>query len=248
MNNLVSIVTPVHNSEAFLKGCIDSVLSQSYENWEHILVDDCSTDNSARIVKEYADKDSRIQLISLKENSGAGVARNKGIKVAAGDYIAFLDSDDLWAPEKLERQLRFMQDNNYYFSFSAYDTINENGVDINRIVKAKARVTYKDALYKNPLGCLTVMYDVNFFGKQFMPEIRKRQDYALWLQLLKKSDAYGINEVLATYRFRNNSISSNKLGLVKYEWKIYREVEGLSFLKSLFYVLSAIVLKMKSYF
>ena len=241
-------MTPVHNAEAFIAGCIGSVLSQTYENWEHILVDDCSTDKSAEIVKEYANKDNRIKLIHLEVNSGAGVARNKAIEAASGDYIAFLDSDDLWAVNKLERQLRFMQDNNYYFTFSSYDTINEDGVNISRIAKAKMRVTYKSALYKNPIGCLTVIYDVKYFGKQYMPAIRKRQDYALWLKLLKKADAYGINEILATYRLRNNSISSNKFGLLKYEWKIYREVEGLSFVKSLFYILSAVVLKMKSYF
>ena len=238
----------MHNAEAFLVGCIESVLAQTYENWEHILVDDCSSDKSSEIVKNYADKDNRIKLISLEVNSGAGIARNEAIKTATGDYIAFLDSDDLWAADKLKRQLAFMQDNNYYFSFSSYNTINEDGVDISRIIKAKKRVTYKSALYKNPIGCLTVIYDVNFFGKQFMPDIRKRQDYALWLKLLKKADAYGLDEILATYRLRSNSISSNKFSLLKYEWKIYREVEGLSFVKSLFYILSAVVLKMKSYF
>ncbi|MCW5514641.1 glycosyltransferase family 2 protein [Muriicola sp. Z0-33] len=248
MNKLVSIVTPVHNSEDFIAGCIGSVISQTYPHWEHILVDDCSTDKSAQIVRKYVEKDERIKLIVLEVNSGAGIARNKAIETAAGDYIAFLDSDDLWAPEKLHRQLHFMQDNNYYFSFTAYNTINENGDDISRVVKARERVTYKSALFKNPIGCLTVIYDLNFFGKQFMPAIRKRQDYALWLKLLKKTDAHGLNEILATYRLRSNSISSNKFGLLQYEWKIYREVEGLSFLKSLFYILSAVVLKMKSYF
>lgn len=248
MNSLVSIVTPVHNSEAFITGCIESVFSQTYTDWEHILVDDCSTDKSAEIVKKYANKDSRVKLISLEVNSGAGIARNKAIDAAVGDYIAFLDSDDQWAAEKLERQLGFMKAKNYYFSFTSYDSINENGENISRIVKAKERVTYKSALYKNPIGCLTVIYDVNFFGKQYMPAIRKRQDYALWLLLLKKADAYGLNEILATYRLRNDSISSNKLSLFKYEWKIYREVEGFSFFKSLFYIVSAVVLKMKSYF
>lgn len=248
MNSLVSIVTPVHNSEAFIEGCIRSVLTQTYENWEHILVDDCSTDNSTGIVRKFAEKHSRIKLIELEVNSGAGIARNKAIEAAKGKYIAFLDSDDLWAPEKLTRQLRFMQDNNHYFTFTSYNSINENGDDISRIVKAKERVTYNSALFKNPIGCLTVIYDCNYFGKQYMPAIRKRQDYALWLLLLKKADAFGLNEILATYRLRSDSISANKFDLLKYEWKIYREVEGLSLLKSLFYILSAVVLKMKSYF
>ena len=238
----------MHNSEAFIPSCIGSVLAQTYTNWEHILVDDCSTDNSASVVKNFAEKDSRIKLIELEVNSGAGLARNRAIEVAAGEYIAFLDSDDLWAAEKLQRQLRFMQDNNYHFSFTSYNTINENGEDISRIVKAKERVTYNSALFKNPIGCLTVMYDCKFFGKEYMPVIRKRQDYALWLRLLKKTDAYGLNEILSTYRLRSDSISANKIDLLKYEWKIYREVEGLSLPKSLFYILSAVVLKMKSYF
>ena len=248
MKSLVSIVTPVHNSEAFISGCINSVIAQTYENWEHILVDDSSTDNSAQIVKEYTEKDDRIKLIQLELNSGAGIARNKAIEAATGDYIAFLDSDDLWTADKLERQIQFMQKHEYYFTFTSYNTINEKGDDISRLIKVKDRVTYKSALYKNPIGCLTVIYDRNFFGKQYMPPIRKRQDYALWLRLLKKTDAYGLNEVLATYRLRSDSISANKFDLLKYEWRIYREVEGLSLPKSLFYILSAVVLKMKSYF
>lgn len=248
MNKLVTVVTPVHNAEEFIHQCIASVLAQTYQHWEHILVDDCSTDNSAQIVRDYANNEDRIKLVSLEENSGAGIARNRAIEQAKGEYIAFLDSDDLWAPEKLERQLKFMQQNEYPFSFTGYDTINELGAKLPRHVNAREVVTYNSALYKNPIGCLTVIYDIDFFGKQYMPAIRKRQDYALWLHLLKKSDAYGLNEVLATYRLRSNSISSNKLGLLKYEWKIYREVEGFSMPKSLFYVLSAVVLKMKSYF
>ncbi len=248
MKSLVTVVTPVHNAEGFLRDCIASVLSQTYTHWEHILVDDCSTDRSAAIVMEYAARDPRVQLISLKENSGAGIARNTAIEQAQGEYIAFLDSDDLWHPKKLEKQLGFMKKNNCVFSFTAYDKIDERGEKLPKKVHAKASVTYQSALFKNPIGCLTVVYDTNFYGKEYMPSIRKRQDYALWLKLLKKANAYGIDEVLATYRVRDDSISSNKFGLLKYEWRIYREVEGLPFFKSLFYLVSAVVLKMKSYF
>lgn len=248
MENLVSIITPVYNAELFVSQCMDSVLSQTYGQWEHILVDDCSSDNSEATIKAYAQKDSRIKYFRLSKNSGAGVARNAAISASRGNYIAFLDSDDLWYPEKLEMQLTFMQQNKCHFSFTSYDNIDENGNSLSKIVKARPVLTYKKALYKNPIGCLTAMYNVKYFGKQYMPDIRKRQDYALWLKLLKKSNAMGLNHVLASYRKTSDSISSNKLDLITYEWRIYKEVEGLSFLKSLFYTLSAVILKMKSYF
>ena len=242
----VSIITPVHNSERFLKACLDSVTSQTHKDWEHILVDDCSTDSSAAIIKESARKDSRIKYIKLEINSGAGVARNTAIKAAQGDIIAFLDSDDMWHPKKLERQLLFMQNSGRHFTYTSYVRVNEKGEKVPGVLRAKKEVTYKKALYKNPIGCLTALYDVNYFGKQYMPKIRKRQDFALWLKLLKTENAYGLDEVLAYYRVGNKSISSNKLKLLKYEWAIYRG-EGFSRLKSMFYVLSAILLKIRSY-
>ena len=248
MQKLVSIVTPVHNSEKFLRQCLNSVLAQTYEQWEHILVDDCSTDDSCAVIRTYADKDPRVKLIQLKVNSGAGVARNTAIEAAKGNFVAFLDSDDRWYPAKLAKQLAFMQNTGHHFTFTSYDIINKEGNALSKIIKAKSLVTYKSALYKNPIGCLTVIYSVTFFGKQYMPAIRKRQDYALWLKLLKKTNGFGLDECLSSYRIGNESISSNKIDLLKYEWKIYREIEGLPFLKSLFYLLSAIFLKMKSYF
>lgn len=244
---LISIVTPVHNSEEYLNECMDSVSFQTHKNWEHILVDDCSTDNSAALIKERAAKDSRIYYVKLEKNSGAGVARNTAIKMAKGDYIAFLDSDDLWDLNKLEKQLAFMQIGNYPFTFTSYSRVNEMGSKLPGVIRAMNKVTYKKALYKNPIGCLTAMYDVHFFGKQYMPEIRKRQDFALWLKLLKKSNGHGLNESLAYYRVGNKSISSNKFNLLKYEWQIYRG-EGFSKPISLFYVLSAILLKFRNNF
>ncbi|WP_396591173.1 glycosyltransferase family 2 protein [Allomuricauda sp. R78024] len=245
---MISIITPVYNSEKYLKKSIVSVQAQTHTDWEHILVDDCSSDDSEALIKSFQEKDNRIKYHRLDKNSGAGIARNKAIEMAQGDYVAFLDSDDQWYPEKLEKQLNFMQENGYHFSFTDYDMVDEAGKKLAKYVKCKPVVTYKSALYKNPIGCLTVIYDVNFYGKQYMPSIRKRQDYALWLHLLKKTDGYGLNECLASYRSGNESISANKLDLVKYEWKIYREIEGLSWFKSAFYLLSAVVLKLKSYF
>lgn len=246
--SLVSIITPVFNSEKYIEACLASVLSQSYDNWEHILVDDCSEDNSPAIIHRYAATDARIKYVRLKKNSGPGISRNKGIELAAGQYIAFLDSDDLWYPEKLEKQLEFMSENNYAFTFTSYDKIDEQGEKTGEINLAKPRVTYRKALFKNPIGCLTVIYDVNYFGKQYMPEIRKRQDFALWLNLLKKTDGFGLDEVLSSYRERSGSISSNKVGLIRYEWHIYRQQEKLSVVKSLFYIITAILFKLKSYF
>ncbi|MGF1558598.1 MAG: glycosyltransferase family 2 protein [Flavobacteriaceae bacterium] len=248
MAKLVSIITPVHNSERFLQQTIDSVLAQTYKDWEHILVDDCSTDGSEELIKAYTSTDARIRYIRLNENSGAGIARNKAIEQAKGDYIAFLDSDDTWYPKKLERQLEFMRRHGHHFTFTSYDTVDEEGNSLSKITRVKTKVTYKSALYKNPIGCLTAMYSVGFFGKQYMPSIRKRQDYALWLTLLKKTDGYGLDECLSSYRLRSNSVSSNKWKLLTYEWKIYRKVERLSWAKSFFYTVSAVILKMKSYF
>ncbi|SHI50089.1 glycosyltransferase family 2 protein [Pseudozobellia thermophila] len=245
---LVSIVTPVYNSEKYLADNIASVQAQTHTHWEHILVDDCSNDGSASLIESYQKKDPRIKYYKLESNSGAGVARNKAIELAQGEYIAFLDSDDQWYPTKLEKQLGFMRKNGYHFTFTDYDMINDAGEKLTRLMKAKPVLTYRKALYKNPIGCLTVMYDVGFFGKQYMPSIRKRQDFALWLSLLKRTNGYGLNECLASYRVGNTSISSNKLSLLKYEWQIYREVEGLPLIQSVFYTTSAIVLKLKSYF
>jgi glycosyltransferase involved in cell wall biosynthesis len=212
------------------------------------LVDDCSTDGSAALISTYQEEDPRIKYHRLETNSGAGIARNKAIALAQGRYIAFLDSDDLWYPKKLEKQVAFMKKNGYHFTFTDYDQISDSGEHLKKQIHAKPLVTYKSALYKNPIGCLTAMYDVDFFDKQYMPSIRKRQDYALWLKLLKKTNGYGLNECLASYRTGNDSISANKLDLLKYEWKIYREVEGLPWLESVFFLLSAIIIKLKSYF
>ncbi|MCG2460958.1 glycosyltransferase [Flavobacteriaceae bacterium F89] len=247
-DHLVSVITPVHNSEKFIVQCIESVISQTYSNWEHILIDDCSTDGSRDIILSYVEQDPRIKLFKLDKNSGAGVARNTGIELAKGKYIAFLDSDDLWYPKKLEEQLAFMVRNSFFFTFTSYDMVDENGQRLKKIVRTKQEVSYKSALYKNPIGCLTVIYDAETLGKHYMPKIRKRQDYALWLALLKKTTGYGLDEILSSYRTTKGSISSNKMNLLKYEWKIYREIEQLSFIKSLFYMFTAIFLKLKSYF
>jgi teichuronic acid biosynthesis glycosyltransferase TuaG len=235
MKEIVSIITPLYNSEEFIRDAIGSVLLQTYTNWEMIIVDDCSTDDSVELIKHYVEQDSRIKLIQLSENSGAAVARNKAIEMAQGRYIAFLDSDDLWLSDKLEKQVAFMQSNNYPFTYVSYDKIKEQGEVFDNIV-VPDRVSYSDMLKMSSIGCLTAMYDTDYFGKVYMPLIRKRQDLGLWLCLLKKTDyAYGLNESLAQYRVRKNSISANKVNAAKFTWRLYREVEELSLVKASYY-------------
>lgn len=237
MSELISIITPTYNCERFIGETIESVLKQSYKNWEMIIVDDCSTDNTYDVVKKYADNDSRIKYYLLEENSGAAVARTKAMQLATGDYIAFLDSDDLWISNKLECQLKFMKENNYNFTCTEYEQIDENGKSLNKIIKVKNKTNYNGVLLNCPVGNSTVMYNVSKMGKFQVPNIRKRNDDALWLQMLKKEKyIYGIKEVLMKYRIRENSISSNKVDLVKYHWYLYRNIEHLSVIRSLFHI------------
>lgn len=244
MKELVSIITPLYNSEEFISETVDSVLAQSYNNWEMLIVDDCSTDKGVNIVKKYQNEDDRIKLIQLEKNSGAAVARNIAIKNANGRYIAFLDSDDLWQPKKLKRQIKFMQENDYAFTYTNYQKITESGGLIDEIVISPLKLNYKKALHANYIGCLTAIYDTKKIGKIYMPEIRKRQDYGLWLKILKQVNGHGLNENLAYYRVRENSVSSNKLDLIKYHWKLYRDIENLSIFRSFYYILYTIILKL----
>ncbi|EKO3914440.1 glycosyltransferase family 2 protein [Vibrio metschnikovii] len=231
----VSIITPSYNSSLYIVETINSVCSQTFADWEMIIVDDCSTDNSVSVIKSCIEKDPRIKLIQLKENSGAAVARNTAIETAQGRYIAFLDSDDLWLPDKLEKQLAFMQANDYPFSYAAYNKIDENGQVFGH-VGVPDRVSYSDLLKMCSIGCLTAIYDKEFFGKVYMPLIRKRQDLGLWLRLLKKTNyAHGLNESLAQYRVRIDSISSNKANAAKFTWRLYRDIESLNLVKASYY-------------
>ncbi len=230
-----SIISPLFNSSKYLRESVLSVQNQTWTSWELILVDDCSTDGSLELALELAEADSRIRVIALEENSGAAVARNSAINIAKGRYVAFLDTDDLWLPKKLETQLFFMRRNKVVFCYAAYDKINENGDRLGH-VGVPSSISYDKLLKTCVIGCLTAVYDTDYFGKILMPLIRKRQDFGLWLRLLKKVDcAYGIQEPLAQYRISPNSISSNKLGAASYTWRLYREVEQLGYLKSIYY-------------
>lgn len=231
----VSIITPLHNGAEFIEETIVSVLNQTFQSWEMIIVDDCSTDESVNIVQSFVNRDSRIRLVQLDKNSGAAVARNLAIELSVGQYIAFLDSDDIWLPNKLEVQISFMQQNNYPFSFSAYEKIDESGKVFASVSIPKA-VTYRDLLKVCSIGCLTAIYSTEKLGKVYMPLIRKRQDLGLWLRLLKKTKyAYGIDMKLARYRVRKDSISANKLNAASYTWRLYRDVEKLPLIKAVYY-------------
>ena len=233
----VSVITPVYNSSRFIEQSIRSVLDQTYDDLELILVDDCSSDNSASLINDFVKKDSRVRFIQLDVNSGAAVARNRGIEEASGRYLAFLDSDDLWLPEKLEHQVRYMQETGAAFVCSAYERMDEDGANTGEVVRPPLRITHCDLLKSNTIGCLTAMYDAEKLGKVYMPLLRKRQDYGLWLRLLRKVDAvHCLPEVLASYRVRSGSISSNKFEMVKWHWRLFREVEGLSLHRSLYYL------------
>lgn len=228
IDNLVSIITPCYNCSKYIAQMMDSVLAQTYTNWELLITDDCSTDNSCEIVTDYSKKDSRIKLFRLEHNSGAGVARNNSIKEAQGRYIAFLDSDDMWKPEKLEKQLKFMQDNSYKFSHS-YTLVVDDDNNVVGLNEKPARVSFKSTRIINYIGTSSVIYDTKDIGKVYMKPIRRRQDFALWLNILQLTKyAYCYPEPLFIYRYAPNSLSSNKFKLLKYHVQVYQQALGYS--------------------
>lgn len=232
---LVTVITPVYNAEKFISDTINCVRNQTYHNWEMILVDDVSSDSSVEIIKDFMKLDNRIKLIQLQENSGAAVARNTAIEAAGGRYIAFLDSDDLWYSNKLERQIQFMQDHGYAFTFTGYRLMSENGELLNKVIQVPKEIDYNGYLKNTIIGCLTVILDTEQINNIKMKNIRTRQDFVLWLSILKRGfKAYGLQEELASYRKVSGSISSNKWKTAKRNWKVYREIEELSFIKSLY--------------
>lgn len=233
MGPLVSIITPTFNSEKFIEAAIASLQAQTHTNWEMILVDDASTDGTVKIITSATKKDSRLKCVQLSNNHGAGVARNTGIELAKGTYIAFLDADDLWMPEKLEKQLAFMKAHKAAVSYTSYCLIDENGTPMHKKVVALPLLTPQKMLKANYIGNLTGMYNVQMLGKVFMPTLRKRQDWALWYRCIQMAGkAQGLQEVLACYRVRNASVSSNKLNLLTYNYLFYRKACNFGAFKS----------------
>lgn len=234
---LVSIITPSYNSSRYIKETIMSVINQSYTEWEMIIVDDCSSDNTESIVKSFVEKDSRIRWIKMEKNSGAATARNIALENAKGRFIAYLDSDDIWYKEKLEKQINFMLNKKCGFSCTAYEVIDDNGKPKNKFIYMKKYLDYKGFLINNLLQTVGIMVDLNLVNKNNlkMPNLRRRQDAATWLQVLKSGHScYGLNEVLAQYRRTEGSLSSNKKKAIKGVWFLYREIEKLPLIFSLY--------------
>ncbi|TFJ93050.1 glycosyltransferase family 2 protein [Lentibacillus salicampi] len=231
-DSLVSIIMPLYNCEDFVKESIDTVIAQTYQNWELIIVDDGSTDNSVNIVNDIKQKEQRVKLIRFDNNEGPARARNKGIKDSNGRYLAFLDSDDYWDRNKLKQQINFMKKRNAAFTFTSFKRIYSS--EKTRLFQVPEKVTYYSILMRNIICNSSVMIDTNFIDKISYPDIRKRQDYGLWLEILKNKTkyGYGLNSVLTYRNVREVSVSSNKIELIKYNWSLYREVQRLPLLFS----------------
>lgn len=232
---LVSIITPVYNAEKFIRETIESVQNQTYTNWEMLLINDCSTDSSAEIIKEKAAEDSRIKYIELDKNSGAAITRNTGISKAQGRYIAFLDSDDIWKSDKLDKQLALIKEKDIGFCFTSYRYVMQDGVPTNKVARAPEKIDYNGLLKNTIIGCSTVLIDREVIGDFRMTNVRRGQDTATWLQLLKRTEyAYGIYEDLVWYRVVDGSLSHNKWNAIKRTWNTYRNVEHLSLPKAMY--------------
>ncbi|MEL4280065.1 glycosyltransferase family 2 protein [Shewanella mangrovisoli] len=229
---LVSIIMPSYNSAKTIAESIESVIAQTYQNWELLITDDVSVDHTRDIVRSYCAKDNRIKLFELDKNSGAGASRNNSIENSNGDYIAFLDSDDLWLPEKLLTQISFMELNNILLSYSAYQKFSSKGKG--KIINPPSSVSYKQLILGNVIGCLTAIYNAKVLGKRYMPLIRKRQDMGLWLSILKDiKAAYCVDKVLAMYR-TDTGMTQNKFKILKWQWIFYRQHLRLNFFDSLY--------------
>lgn len=234
---LVSIITPCYNSEKYIRETIESVQKQSYGNWEHIIVDDGSSDGTSKIVEEIASTENRIRFIQLAVNSGGAIARNAGIDMASGDYMTFIDSDDLWFQDFIESSINEIRASGIPFVYSSYRRSNEKLEFVYSDFIVPERVTYHNILQTNSISCLTAFINIKKLGKKKMPLVRKRQDMGLWLKYLKEIEyAKGILEPKAIYRIRQNSLSRDKKGLLKSQWYFYRNVENLSTMKSIYYM------------
>lgn len=242
MSSLVSIITPCYNSSSFISQTINSVLSQTYTNWEMLIIDDCSTDNSAEIIKKYSEKDPRIKYLKTDIASGSPTKpRNMGILNAKGRFIAFLDSDDIWLSNKLELQLPLFIESNVAIVYSYYEKMSEDGKCSGRVIKSRKFHTYRSLLCGNEIGCLTAIIDVNKASKCYFQNIG-HEDYALWLSILRTNFiAKGVQCVLGYYRVRKSSVSSNKIKAISWVWHIYYKIEKLPIMESLFYLCSDLI-------
>lgn len=234
---LVSIIIPVYNAAIFLEDTINTIKEQTYQNWEAIFVDDCSKDDSIKIIERQVRNDKRIKIIKNKINSGAAITRNNGINIANGGYICFLDADDKWDKEKIKKQIKFMKERKCEFSFTGYEFADSNCIPNGTIVNVPEKINYKQALKNTTIWTSTVMFDMSVLKKDdiYMPNVKRGQDTATWWKILKRIDyAYGLDEALSYYRRTNDSLSANKMIALKRTWNLYRNVEHLNFISSLY--------------
>lgn len=235
-DTLVSIIVPVYNAEQFIEETVESVLHQSWQDWELLLINDGSTDRSGQLIDALAKKDARIKSIHIP-NGGAANARNEGTRRAQGRYLSFLDADDLWEPKKLELQMEFIRKQEAAFVFTGYEFADEKGIGTGKVVRVPGTLSYKEALKNTTIFTSTVLFDMKKTGREllFMPQI-KSEDTALWWKVLRNGyTAYGLNENLVRYRRAGKSLSSNKLEAIRRIWNLYRKAEGLSVAASMKY-------------
>lgn len=236
MGDLISIIVPVYNVEKFIEETMDCVLAQTHTEWELLLVEDCSSDDTAAVIQRYMERagEPRIRLIRQPSNMGAARARNRGLQEANGRYISYLDADDLWAPEKLEKELAFMKEKDAAFVFTGYEFADENGRGTGKVVHVPETLTYKQALSNTTIFTTTVMFDTEKLDKkQLEMPVMKSEDTALWFKVLRSGVvAYGLDENLVKYRRAGRSLSSNKLEALRRIWNLYRKAEGLNLLSS----------------
>ncbi|MEG1506770.1 MAG: glycosyltransferase family 2 protein [Bacilli bacterium] len=240
MEPLVSIITPAYNSKDFIGETIESVLNQTYKNWEMLIVDDCSTDSSPEIIKKYIQKDSRIKYLKNDKNSGPAISRNEGLDNANGKYIAFLDSDDFWHKEKLKYQIEFMEKNDLKITHTNYVFVTENG-EIIKTINPSEGIDYKKLLKGNEFKTMCMVMARNLIGEYRLPNI-KHEDYAFFLDLLKKEVvSKKVPNSLAMCRLREKSVSSNKVKSALWTWNIYRKYEKFNLIKSSFYFINYVL-------
>lgn len=239
MSPKISIITPCFNAELTIRETIESVLNQTFKDWELLIIDDSSSDNSSIIIHEYVEKDKRIKYFKTDRPSGSpSLPRNIGIENSSGEYIAFLDADDIWFPEKLERQVKFMNDNKFDLSYSFYEKMSWNGVRGNRIIKTADTASYNSLLKSNSIPCLTSIIRKSVIGNTRFKQI-PQEDFCFWLDILKKGFvAYNIKEVLALYREAKSSRSSNKFDMFKGYWNVIRNYQNIPLIQAWFYMVT----------
>lgn len=234
---LVSIITPTYNCGSFITATIQSVIAQTYQNWEMIIADDCSTDGTYEVIEPYL-KDNRIKYFCNERNSGAAITRNNALKLVSGHWVAFLDSDDLWLPEKLERQIGFMEANGYAFTYHQYVEIDEHGDELGILVSGKRRVKKFDMYACCWPGCLSVIYDVSKIGLVQVADVKKNNDTAMWFKVIKKSDCFLLHDILGQYRRRTNSITPKPIWKrIWAHYPLFRKAEGMNPLASILFTL-----------